>query len=142
MSTVGFGDIVPQTEIARILTVLLVPLAVFAFAQSAESIAESFEMAAIRAREKQLMMKPLDLGDLLRMDLDKNGRVSREEFTLFMLMTLGRIDIQDILIIHEQFSRFDVTGEGTLDGNDLYEMEEMYASLMEDVYSKLWEDDD
>jgi len=73
MSTVGFGDIVPQTEIARILTVLLVPLAVFAFAQSAESIAESFEMAAIRAREKQLMMKPLDLGDLLRMDLDKNG---------------------------------------------------------------------
>jgi len=57
-------------------------------------------------------------------------------------MTLGRIDIQDILIIHEQFSRFDVTGEGTLDGNDLYEMEEMYASLMEDVYSKLWEDDD
>ena len=65
---------VPHTETARILTLLLVPLAVFAFAQSAESIAESFELSEIRARERELMTKPLDLGDLLRMDLDKNGK--------------------------------------------------------------------
>ena len=39
-------------------------------------------------------------------------------------------------------SRFDVTGEGSLDGNDLFEMEEKYESLMEDVYSRLWDTDD
>lgn len=79
---------VPCTGKDRVITLVLIPAAVFIFANSARRIADYFISAERQKQEMLMLNKALDLGDVLRMDSDSDGRVSREEYTLFMLVSL------------------------------------------------------
>jgi len=126
-STVGYGDIVPCTAKDRAVTLVLIPVAVFIFTNSTKRLADYAVAAERRKREGLMLGKALDLGDVLRMDIDKDGQVSREEYTLFMLTMLGRATPDDIALLHNQFSRLDVTGTGYLDCQDLLKLEQQQA---------------
>lgn len=65
---------------------LVIPAAVLTFALAVERTAAAFTVARREQREQSMLAKALDLADLERMDLDKNGKVTREEFMLFMLV--------------------------------------------------------
>mmetsp|Transcript_28122 Transcript_28122/g.72298 ORF Transcript_28122/g.72298 Transcript_28122/m.72298 type:complete len:221 (+) Transcript_28122:503-1165(+) len=118
---------VPCTAKDRAVTLVLIPVAVFIFTNSTKRLADYAVAAERRKREGLMLGKALNLGDVLRMDIDKDGQVSREEYTLFMLTMLGRATPDDIALLHNQFSRLDVTGTGYLDCQDLLKLEQQQA---------------
>lgn len=88
-STIGLGDLAPQTRGGRIAAVFVIPMAVAA----AGEILASIGMALVERRQKKLfksqLVKGLSMESLKQMDGNNDGKVSREEYVNFMLMEMG-----------------------------------------------------
>ena len=59
------------------------------------------------------------------MDLNSDGKVSENEYVLYMLMEMGVVDSEDVQELRDQFTKFDVTHSGYIESEDLRIMEEL-----------------
>jgi potassium channel subfamily K, other eukaryote len=118
--TIGFGDIAPNSEQARLWAVFFIPMAVAATGNALGAVASSF-LARRRCQVYQCLMvdRNLCIDDLVRMDTDGNGRVTRDEYVEFMLLQLQLVDQEQLDELYRQFDRLDVTRSGYLDEEDL-----------------------
>ena len=66
-----------------------------------------------------LMGRELDFNQLLKMDADKDGRVTREEYVQFMLKEMDMVPEEQFKDLHAQFLQLDLDGDGYLDTKDL-----------------------
>lgn len=76
--------------------------------------------------EKKTLQKQQDIvdrglreSDIKRMDADGSGKVSRLEFIEFMLLTMDKVDQDDLDQLHRQFSSMDTDGSDNLDKADI-----------------------
>jgi potassium channel subfamily K, other eukaryote len=78
---------------------------------------------ALVERRQQLYRWQLQTGMaeeyLERMDKDGDGKVSREEYILYMLLEMGAVNQNEIDELYKQFRRLDVARNGYLDKMDL-----------------------
>ena len=65
------------------------------------------------------------------MDLDANGKVSRAEYIVYMLMETGLVDAPEIRLLQDQFERFDVTKSGSIEEGDLRAMRKLRKRLQQ-----------
>lgn len=112
ITTVGFGDLSPKSEGARIYAIFYLPLAVVTVAHGIGSILN--ELSARSVMKTKISMK-----ELLDMDADGDGKVSQLEYLSYMLVKLNKADQDDIDGIIAQFHKLDRDGSGELDRDDL-----------------------
>eukprot|EP00542_Grammatophora_oceanica_P022274 CAMPEP_0194041164 /NCGR_PEP_ID=MMETSP0009_2-20130614/13053_1 /TAXON_ID=210454 /ORGANISM="Grammatophora oceanica, Strain CCMP 410" /LENGTH=388 /DNA_ID=CAMNT_0038684543 /DNA_START=172 /DNA_END=1338 /DNA_ORIENTATION=+ len=118
-STVGYGDIVPDTQAMRIACIFFIPVSVAVFCEILGRIAGSYlERRTIR-KEKEFLGKQLTRMDLELMDTDQNGSVEYAEFLTFMLVAMQKVDPEDIDELKDIFQKLDKDKSGSLDKNDL-----------------------
>jgi EF hand len=66
--------------------------------------------------------RTLTLCDLRNMDTNEDGAVDREEFILFMLQALQKVDRSTVQKLRDIFDSLDTNGNGILEYDDLIEI--------------------
>ena len=117
-TTIGLGDIAPQTVAGRSYGILHMLLSVVLLGRVIGAILGAISCRAQLTKKEELVRKTLDVE--LIASLDKNGNgVDKTEFVLGMLEILGVVEEHDYKPFLEQFARLDKTGDGVLNHDDL-----------------------
>jgi hypothetical protein len=130
-TTIGFGDYSPTTRAGRIMAIFLIPVLLAA----AGDLFASVGLFVVRKRTQQLFASQAERAEWLtreqatEMDLDGDGRVSKAEYVLYMLIETGIVDKDESLLLGEQFERFDVTRSGFIESGDLRAMKKLREKL-------------
>ena len=118
-SSVGYGDLSPQSSAMRALLVFFLPLAVAVFGETLVRIANLYILRKYKIAEHKFLTRSITLCDLEIMDEDQNGEVSKEEFLKFMLLTLQKVDKDTLDEICGVFDGLDVRQKGRIGKEDL-----------------------
>lgn len=118
-TTIGLGDETPTHPISKGVCILYIPIAVYSVGRFLGMVASTFLDRRSHKEEEKFLNRALTLSDIDRMDLDNDGGVSKEEFLIYMLITLQKVDHEDVNEILAVFRKLDKTGDGILDAEDL-----------------------
>lgn len=118
-TTVGFGDKSPQEAGVRLAAVFFLPLAVAVLGEFLGRVAGTYIDRKRRFEEKKFFQHSLTLADIRIMDTDSDGKVDRAEFLAYMLVTLQRVDRDEIDSLNRLFNQLDTDGSGALSAADL-----------------------
>ncbi|KAL3911906.1 MAG: hypothetical protein SGARI_001416 [Bacillariaceae sp.] len=113
-TTVGLGDETPTQPISKALCILYIPVAVYSVGRTLGLLAGTYQECRDDETEERFLNRALTLSDIQRMDFDSDGSVSREEFLIYMLTTLQKVDEEDINEILGLFRKLDRNGDGAL----------------------------
>ena len=116
LSTIGYGDVTPSSKGGKVIVVFLIPLAIISLTNFIG------KMADMKAQKKMGLNKTLkekleELNTVI--EQDDNGIVTPEEYILFNLKQMGKVDNDTVNLLREQFNALDADGSGELDANDL-----------------------
>lgn len=125
LTTVGFGDKTPRTEVGRAFAAIWMLLGVAAYANTVG------KCAAIMLAQDHL--RKLDEQTLLDISNDEffkrcrpvgtsaeiASRVHRADFVIFMLKQMGLVDLDVVAQLSRNFDELDLDGNGYLDENDI-----------------------
>mmetsp|Transcript_9349 Transcript_9349/g.21087 ORF Transcript_9349/g.21087 Transcript_9349/m.21087 type:complete len:546 (+) Transcript_9349:107-1744(+) len=118
-TTIGFGDLTPQSDISKAVAILFVPIAVASMGYILGNVA-SFIVESRRAEHtKKLWSSELKMEDIEALDEANDGGVSELEYIKFMLVAMKKIDGELFDDLREQFLRLDMTGDGRITKKDL-----------------------
>jgi len=111
ITSVGFGDLSPQTQAGRGFAIFYLPVGV---ALAMNTIGQ---MAHLHRR--QHVTKRVPLRTLLQMDTDGNGSIDEAEYLVHMLVAMKKVDKSTLDLLLLQFSSLDASGTGVLKISDL-----------------------
>jgi hypothetical protein len=114
VTTVGFGDIAPESDAAKIFSIFFVPVGVIFFAKAMSAISD----VPIRNRAAKLeayvlnqflrRLTTYDLNALQRsVDLADDAAITKNDFCLAVLLRLGRVSPDDLERIESIFFALD-----------------------------------
>lgn len=118
-STVGLGDVVAESDSAKIFSIFLMLCGSAIVATSLTGIAEVFIRHSQHKLAEKILLAQVRPESLPAMDLDNSGSVSQQEFLEFMLVHMGLVSPEDIAAINKRFEELDRNHSGTLDLDDL-----------------------
>lgn len=111
VTTIGYGDIFPQTSLGKVLTSLFIPLGTFVYGSAISALIDLPLSARKAALERQVL-----LNTSAQSALRETGapRLLPGDFALHMLVKLGRITPADLAPIHQRFADLDPNNLGFL----------------------------
>ena len=119
-SLVGYGDISPKDQFARLIAVFYLPLCVGIMAHILGKFSKIYIKQKAKEAEKDFLNRRLSVRDLRKMDVEGNGNVSYNEFLVFMLVTMGKVDMSDIQQLERLYKKLDEDHSGNLSIQDLH----------------------
>ena len=128
-TTIGLGDEHPEQPWSRLICIIYIPLLVAFCGSLLGKIATSYVDKRNDILESQFFNRAVTESDLKSMDLDHSGKVSKDEFLIYMLLTLQKVDKTDIEDIMNLFKKLDKDGSGTLAVNDITLISNQTAKL-------------
>lgn len=114
--TIGYGDQTPISKGGRLLGALLVTMGVFCFTTLLAEIVEIRQAKRLGA-EKSLRERLEELKEVI--DQDDDGTVTPEEYIIFNLKKMGKVDDETLALLRDQFLALDADGSGELDADDI-----------------------
>jgi voltage-gated potassium channel len=133
-TTTGFGDYTPRTQADKLYSIFFLPLAVAVFSEVLGRIATVYIRRKQRHLEAKHLHRTMTLCDLRNMDTNTDGAVDREEFILFMLQALQKVDRSTVQKLRDIFDALDRNGNGILEYDDLIEIRQSnYLPALEQV---------
>jgi potassium channel subfamily K len=126
--TVGFGDVCPGTQRARLWAVLFIPLAVAAGGEILGTIASAYLEHRRNVVFENLTSMDFTMEHIKEMDNDGDGVVSQLEYTEFMLVEMKLVEKSVLDELREQFGRLDMNMSGSLSKEDLVLMAKLRRS--------------
>lgn len=115
-TTIGYGDISPRSKAGKILASFLMPLAVLSFTilfGYMHNVRQAKQMGV----EKTLSQRLTELAEVI--EQDDNGSVTQEEYIIFNLRKMGKVDDDTLSLLKAQFTALDADGSGELDAEDI-----------------------
>ena len=106
MTTIGYGDITPQTDYAKILAIVYLPLAVIALADAVSDLQMIGTQRSIRETDFPKLADECLIRDAMREDPKKpnvNPVLTEAEFLVDQLLANGLVDKEAITVINKQF---------------------------------------
>lgn len=130
VTTVGYGDVTPKTDLGKIFTCVFATLAVGTVGWAISTIAELYIKASLvnEANEKldQCRVTPEYLAEVG----GKKGYVTRLDFFKATLVSLGKVTDADVAMVDARFDELDVNDDGRLSIEDLIgDMDQLAADL-------------
>jgi len=125
LSTVGFGDVSPQSQVGRIFAIPWMLAGVLSTANFISALSDFIDWmdpykSAEAAKPKHLK-KVFDKELFDQIDLEKTGYISKAEFRCWMLLKLGVVQQEDIDSIDQAFNKLDANKTGKLEFELLHE---------------------
>jgi len=118
-TTIGFGDVCPQTQLGRLLAIVFIPLSVVTLGEVIASVF-SFVSSRIAAKaEKDFIRREITLSDLEYLDVNYDGKVCELDFITFMLVAMHKVDQRTIKDIRRLFFALDAGKDGFIEKEDL-----------------------
>eukprot|EP00900_Chrysochromulina_parva_P001797 jgi/Chrpa1/11618/Chrysochromulina_OHIO_Genome00004283-RA len=114
--TIGFGDVSPHTKGGKALATLLVMMGVFSFTTLLAELNDISQAKRLGA-DKTLQQRLDELNEVIEQDDD--GKVTTEEYIIFNLKKMGKVDDDTISLLRDQFKALDADGSGELDADDI-----------------------
>jgi len=118
-TTVGYGDLSPKNKWTRLAACFYLPLCVTIMASIFSKITSVYLEKKTKDAEEEFFQRRLTRQDIEKMDIGGDGSVNPEEFLIFMLVNMGKVDEKTILNIQDLFYDLDKDGSGLLDAQDL-----------------------
>jgi len=115
-TTIGFGDVSAHTKVGKVIGSLVVILGVLCFTTLLAEL-NDIKQAKRLGAEKTLRQRLGELEEVIAQDND--GKVTPEEYILFNLKKMGKIDDETLLLLRDQFKALDADGSGELDADDI-----------------------
>ena len=136
-STVGYGDVTPQSWGGKLFAIVYIPIAVTLMSRAIMSIA----LIPMEYRRLKLETYVLDqFGDELSapdlvelkssVNIAAEAPIRKNDFTLAMLLRLGRLSKYDVTRIEQVFARLDKDNSGFLDKQDVRDLLALHARRM------------
>ena len=135
-TTVGYGDVAPETQSMRLFCTFFIPFIVGIMAETFGRLAGVYLAFKGEERQNQFFSRQLTFADISRMDKDKDGTVSKDEFIQFMLVALGKISQQDWDDLDALFKKLDEDGDKSLSREDVLNMVNKGRASMSPVKTK------
>ncbi|CAJ1951882.1 unnamed protein product [Cylindrotheca closterium] len=133
-TTTGYGDYTPVNQLDKLYCVILLPLAVAVFGEVLGRIATVYISRKQRVAQFKFLHRSLTMCDIRNMDSDEDGKVDREDFVMFMLVALQKVDKDTIKELQRIFDSLDRLGDGFLDEADITALaEENYLPTVERI---------
>jgi hypothetical protein len=118
-TTIGLGDETTLQPVSHTLCIVYIPVAVYLTGRFVGLVASAFVDRRDHAAELKFMRRAFTLSDVERMDFNNDGVVSERKFLIYMLVTLQKVEQDDIDEILKLFHKLDKTGDGVLTTDDL-----------------------
>lgn len=106
MTTIGYGDITPQTDYAKLLAIAYLPLAVIALADAVSDLQMITTQRSIRETDFPKLADECLIRDAMREDPKRpnpNPVLTEAEFLVDQLLANGLVDKEAITVINKQF---------------------------------------
>jgi len=120
-TSVGYGDIVPTTDTTKLMAILFIPLSVAVMADFFGRITTTIIEHKATIRESEFYNRKFTNVDFEAMDVNDDGQVSETEFFTFMLVSMGKVNHDDMVQLACIYKSLDKDGDGRLTMNDLKE---------------------
>jgi len=114
--TIGYGDVSPHTKGGKALATLLIMMGVFCFTTLLAELNDISQAKRLGA-DKTLEQRLDELNEVIEQDDD--GKVTTEEYIIFNLKKMGKVDEDTISLLRDQFKALDADGSGELDADDI-----------------------
>ena len=114
--TIGYGDQVPHSKGGKLFASVLVTMGVFCFTTLLAELVEIRQSKRLGA-EKTLRERLVELTEVIEQDND--GTVTPEEYVIFSLKKMGKVDEETLALLKDQFAALDADGSGELDAQDI-----------------------
>jgi len=131
-TTVGYGDISPSNKWVRLAAVFYVPVSVVIFSRIFSSLSNVYMTRKTKEAERAFLNRKLTKEDIRAMDVDFDGKVTKEEYLMFMLVIMGKVDSIFINKLRSVFDKLDTDRSGTLTVEDLLKIHNDDDETVED----------
>lgn len=118
-TTMGFGDIAPQTQIGRLLAVVFIPLSVISLGEVIASCVAHINARAAAKAEKDFLRREITFEDLDHLDVNDDGKVCQLDFMTFMLLAMQKVDRKTMKDLTSLFKALDAGKTGFIEKEDL-----------------------
>lgn len=116
LSTIGYGDVTPHSIWGQLIATFLIPFAIIALTNFMGKM-HDLKMSKKMGADKTLAERLKELEVVI--EADDDGIVSPEEYVIFNLKQMGKVDEDTVGLLRDQFKALDADGSGELDANDL-----------------------
>ena len=103
-------------SVAQLIATFLIPFAIIALTNFMGKM-HDLKMSKKMGADKTLLERLSELEAVIAADDD--GIVSPEEYVIFNLKQMGKVDEDTVGLLRDQFKALDADGSGELDANDL-----------------------
>ena len=140
-SSTGYGDLVIENETTRWFCIVYLLIAVGGFAMSLSKFSSIvMEVEAERALN-EFVNRGVSMAMIEEMDVDGSGSVDRAEFLRYMLITMGKVEAEDLDKLLGIFAKLDHDGSGTIDRADIFrDLANRRAFAVQGAQRGLWKD--
>mmetsp|Transcript_20941 Transcript_20941/g.45598 ORF Transcript_20941/g.45598 Transcript_20941/m.45598 type:complete len:183 (-) Transcript_20941:243-791(-) len=118
-TTIGLGDEHPETQWSKAICIICIPVLVALGGTILGKVASFYLDKRNDAKVNEFLSRAVRIGDLEKMDLDGDSNVTKDEFLVYMLTTLQKVEQSDIDEIFALFSKLDKNKDGTLNLKDI-----------------------
>jgi hypothetical protein len=121
ISSCGYGDYAPTSAHAKWFAIFYILAGSVVFAFALEKVADVHFARIAEAKKQKFLAMELDVARILEMDDSGDGKVDKGEFLLKGLVSVGALRENDAhaMRIMAAFDKYDVSGDGKLDEEDL-----------------------
>eukprot|EP00559_Dactyliosolen_fragilissimus_P001066 CAMPEP_0184861284 /NCGR_PEP_ID=MMETSP0580-20130426/6001_1 /TAXON_ID=1118495 /ORGANISM="Dactyliosolen fragilissimus" /LENGTH=125 /DNA_ID=CAMNT_0027358711 /DNA_START=886 /DNA_END=1263 /DNA_ORIENTATION=+ len=119
MTSVGYGDVSPQTQPMRLLAVFFIPFSVAVTAEFLSSLAGIYIKRKSLDAEVEFMNRRMTEEDFKDMDIDGDGTIYYGEFLTFMLTAMGKVEKEELKNLRKVYLKLDKNKDGSLSKEDL-----------------------
>jgi len=121
-TSVGYGDIAPETQSMRLFAVLFIPFSVAVMAEFVARVAALYIDRKVHESEQEFLSRKMTVKDFENMDTDGNGFVTHEEFICFMLLAMGKVEKECLDEIKRIFISLDTNSLGKIQRDELLQL--------------------
>lgn len=118
-TSIGLGDETPINPWSKALCILYIPLSIAATGRLLSQIGSAYVDKAQDELEAKFMRRAMTISDLHTMDVNEDGTVSKDEFLIFMLVTLQKVEQDDLDQLVDLFHKLDRTNDGCIGKKDI-----------------------
>ncbi|GMH96712.1 hypothetical protein TrVE_jg14021 [Triparma verrucosa] len=132
VTTIGYGDIHPNTEVGKFLAIFYILFGVTAVGNVLSEIANKVIDHQHRDAMERILTRKIAVHEFKDFDLDGNGTIERTEYVLRKMILVGLVDQADILRVEKEFDAMDLDGSGEITMEELVEFERRESEKIRD----------
>lgn len=114
VTTVGYGDVVPTNRASRIFTIFYAVFGTLLTAKAMATLNSAMDKYKKACEDNEILVSKMTIGDLINMDVDNDGGVSKAEYMIYKVIHMNLVDPEVIERIEKQFECVDVNGDGEI----------------------------